>query len=295
MPIARLAIFTSIAMIAFAGNSLLCRVALSTTGIDAASFTTVRVVSGAITLFILAFVARHTRTVGGNWLSAIALFGYAAGFSFAYLSLSAATGALLLFGAVQCTMIGYGLIKGERMNLVQATGVLVAVAGLIGLLLPGLSAPPLLGAMLMLGAGVSWGIYSLRGRGVTDATLETAGNFFRAIPFALLLSVGTLKGVEITPSGAGFAMASGALASGLGYAIWYSALPALTATSAATVQLTVPALAAVGGVMFLDETVTLRLGLASAAILGGVAIYILSKGGERAKQCASTDSVRPRY
>jgi len=293
MSIARLGIITSIAMIAFAGNSLLCRIALSTSGIDAASFTTLRVVSGAITLYILAFLARRTRSVGGNWLSAIALFGYAAGFSFAYLSLSAATGALLLFGAVQCTMIGYGLIKGERMNLVQTTGVLVAVAGLIGLLLPGISAPPILGALLMLGAGVSWGIYSLRGRGVVDATRETAGNFVRAVPLALLLSVGTLEGIAINPSGAGFAMASGALASGLGYAIWYSALPALTATSAATVQLTVPALAAAGGVVFLNEPVTLRLGLASATILGGVAIYILSTGSKRAKQSASTDTAKP--
>jgi hypothetical protein len=182
MSIARLAIITSIAMIAFAGNSLLCRVALSTTGIDAASFTTVRVVSGTITLFILVFVSRRTRSVGGNWLSATALFGYAAGFSFAYLSLSAATGALLLFGAVQCTMIGYGLINGERINLVQTIGVRVAVAGLIGRLLPGLSAPPIPGAVLMLGAGVCWGICSLRGRGVIDATRETAGNFVRVDP-----------------------------------------------------------------------------------------------------------------
>ena len=179
------------------------------------------------------------------------------------------------------------------MNLVQTTGVLVALAGLIGLLLPGISAPPILGAILMLGAGVSWGIYSLRGRGVVDATRETAGNFFRAVPFALLISVGTLEGIAINTSGAGFAMASGALASGLGYAIWYSALPALTATSAATVQLTVPALAVAGGVVFLNEPVTLRLELTSAMMLGGVAIYILSTGGKRAKQSALTDTTKP--
>lgn len=278
MSIVRLAIMTSIAMIAFAGNSLLCRVALSTTGTDAASFTTIRIVSGAVTLFVLIVLGRRSWSLGGSWLSAMALFGYAAGFSFAYLSLSAATGALLLFGAVQCTMIGYGLIRGERMSLVQTAGVLVAVAGLVGLLLPGLSAPPIFGAVLMLGAGVSWGIYSLRGRGVVDATRDTAGNFVRAVPFAILGSIVFLRSAEIDPSGAGLAVASGALASGLGYAIWYSVLPSLKATSAATVQLTVPALAAAGGVIFLNEPVTLRLGIASAAILGGVAIYIFNKG-----------------
>jgi drug/metabolite transporter (DMT)-like permease len=274
-------------MIAFAGNSLLCRVALSTTAIDAASFTTIRIFSGAITLLVLVVVTQPTRAVSGNWWSAVALFGYAAGFSFAYLSLSAATGALLLFGAVQCTMIGYGIIQNERMNLAQIAGVLIAIVGLVGLLLPGLSAPPMLGAMLMLGAGVSWGIYSLRGRGVTDAAGETAGNFIRAVPFALLVSIVSLPGVEFDLTGAGFAVASGALASGLGYAIWYSVMPALTATSAATVQLTVPALAAAGGVVLLGEPLTLRLGLASAAILGGVAIYILSKSGMQAPNAKS--------
>jgi len=283
----RIALITSIAMIAFAGNSLLCRVAFSTTGIDAASFTTIRIFSGAITLFVIVFTKRCTPSVGGNWLSALALFGYAAGFSFAYLGLSAATGALLLFGAVQFTMIVYGLVKGERMNPMQTTGVLVAVAGLIGLLLPGLSAPPILSALLMLGAGVSWGVYSLRGRGVSDAVRETAGNFVRAVPLALLASMGSFQRTEIDPSGAALAVASGALASGLGYAVWYSVLPALTATGAATVQLTVPALAAAGGVVFLSEPLTTRLGLASAAILGGVAIYIAGKG-------PTVDAAKPR-
>lgn len=281
MSILRLTITTSIVMIAFAGNSLLCRVALTTTNIDAASFTTIRIVSGAITLFILILLGRRTRSVSGNWLSAMALFGYAAGFSFAYLELSAATGALLLFGAVQCTMIGYGLMKGERMNLIETMGVFIAVAGLVGLLLPGLSTPPILSAMMMLGAGVSWGIYSLRGRGVSDATRETAGNFVRAIPFALFASIVSLPNIQIDLSGAVYAVLSGAVASGLGYAIWYAVLPLMRATSAATVQLTVPALAAIGGIAFLNESITLQLGLASAAILGGVGIYILSKGREQ--------------
>ena len=281
MSIVRLAITTSIAMIAFAGNSLLCRVALTTTSMDAASFTAIRLLSGAITLYVLILLNRRIWSLGGNWLSAMALFGYAAGFSFAYLSLSVATGALLLFGAVQCTMIGYGLIKGERMNLKQTLGVLVAVSGLVVLLMPGLTTPPIISAMLMFGAGVSWGIYSLRGRGVSDATRETAGNFLRAVPFALFVSIVTLQRVQIDLHGAGLAVASGALASGFGYAIWYSVLPALRATSAATVQLTVPVLTTVGGVVFLSESVTLRLGLASAAILGGVAIYIFGKGYEK--------------
>lgn len=281
MSILRLTITTSIVMIAFAGNSLLCRVALTTTNIDAATFTTIRIVSGAITLFILILLGRRTRSVSGNWLSAMALFGYAAGFSFAYLELSAATGALLLFGAVQCTMIGYGLMKGERMNLIETMGVFIAVAGLVGLLLPGLSTPPILSAMMMLGAGVSWGIYSLRGRGVSDATRETAGNFVRAIPFALFASIVSLPNMQIDLSGAVYAVLSGAVASGLGYAIWYAVLPLMRATSAATVQLTVPALAAIGGIAFLNESITLQLGLASTAILGGVGIYILSKGREQ--------------
>lgn len=274
----RLALITTLAMIAFAANSLLCRVALSATDIDAASFTSIRIASGAITLFILVLLTRGTRSVGGNWPSALALFGYAAGFSFAYIDLSAATGALLLFGAVQCTMIGYGLFQGERMGPLQTVGVLVAVAGLVGLLLPGLSAPPLFSAVLMLGAGLAWGIYSLRGRGAGDATVATAGNFVRAVPFALLASLLSFQHAAFDAFGVGLAVASGALASGLGYAIWYAVLPALKATSAATVQLTVPALAAVGGVLFLSEPISLRLGVASAAILGGVALYILSKG-----------------
>lgn len=294
MSAARISLLTAVAMVAFAGNSLLCRVALSTTGIDAASFTTIRVLAGAAMLVLLVYATRGTRSVGGNWWSAMALFGYAAGFSFAYLSLSAATGALLLFGAVQCTMIGYGLARGERPNRAQTAGLLIAVAGLVGLLLPGLSAPPLFGAMLMLAAGVSWGVYSLCGRGIGDGTGETAGNFVRALPFAVLVSVLMLPHADVDPAGVGYAVASGALASGLGYAIWYSVLPALTATSAATVQLTVPALTAAGGVMFLGEPLSLRLGLASAAILGGVAIYILSQGGPPARPRAADDAARSR-
>ena len=274
----RLVVLTSLTMMAFAGNSLLCRMALAETTIDAASFTTIRIASGALTLALLVLASGGLRSMGGNWLSALALFAYAGGFSFAYTSLSAATGALLLFGAVQCTMISYGLFCGERLNLPQSMGVLVALGGLVGLLLPGLSAPPLVGAALMILAGVAWGVYSLRGRGASDALKETAGNFARAIPFALAVSVLGLEGLEFDPSGVGLAILSGAVTSGLGYAIWYTVLPSLSAATAATVQLSVPVLAALGGVAFLSEPITLRLALASVAILGGVAVFIRSKG-----------------
>jgi len=276
---ARLLAVTALAMIAFAGNSLLCRAALAHTGIDPASFTTLRLASGALTLWLIARLARGAQTGRGNWPSALALFGYAAGFSFAYVSLPTATGALLLFGAVQATMIGHGLWRGERLRGWQVVGLVLALGGLVGLLLPGLSAPPLAGALLMLGAGVAWGVYSLRGRGAGDPTRVTAGNFLRAAPIAAGLSLVTLGSASLDGAGARYAVASGALASGLGYAIWYTALPALRATSAATVQLSVPVIAAVGGVLLLGESVTPRLVLASVAILGGIALVIVERAG----------------
>jgi drug/metabolite transporter (DMT)-like permease len=266
------ALLTFAAMVAFAGNSLLCRVALRSTAIDAATFTSVRIVSGAVVLWLIV-IARRGR-LAGSPLSAFWLFGYAAAFSYAYLSLTAATGALLLFGAVQATMIGFGLAKGERLHAAQWAGLGLALAGLAGLLLPGLEAPPALGAALMLFAGFSWGLYSLRGRGAGDPTGVTAGNFVRAVPMVLLVSAATFPYASVDAAGVGYAVASGAVASGLGYAIWYTALKHLKATSAATVQLSVPVIAAVGGVAFLGESLTLRLALCSIAILGGVALVI---------------------
>ena len=277
MSTARLVVLTSLAMIAFAGNSLLCRVALRDTLIDAASFTTTRLISGALTLWLVARMSRGTRAGRGNWLSACALFVYAAGFSFAYVSLPAATGALLLFGAVQATMIGYAIWAGERLLRLQLVGLVLALGGLTGLLLPGLSAPPLPGSLLMFSAGVAWGVYSLRGRGAGDPTKVTAGNFMRAVPIAAALSVLMHDDTSLDSAGFWYAVSSGALASGIGYVIWYSALPALQATSAATVQLSVPVIAALGAVGFLGESVTLRLILASVAILGGIALVILRK------------------
>jgi drug/metabolite transporter (DMT)-like permease len=277
----RILVLTVLALAAFAGNSLLCRAALSRTHIDAASFTTVRLLSGALMLWILVWLRPGSKAGKGSWLSALALFAYAAGFSFSYLQLSAAAGALILFGAVQTTMIAYGLRSGERLRVAQLAGLLLAGAGLVGLLLPGLSAPPLTGALLMLGAGMAWGVYSIRGRGAGDALQVTAGNFLRAAPMALALSVLLLDDASFDPAGIWYAFLSGALTSGLGYAIWYTALPQLASTTAATVQLSVPLIAALGGVVLLGEPLTLRLLAASIAIIGGIALVVLAGGQGR--------------
>ncbi len=273
MSSSRLVFLTMLAMVAFAGNSLLCRMALKHTSIDAASFTSIRIISGGLVLCLMVWI-RGGGGISqlGNWTSALALFTYAAGFSFAYISLPAGTGALLLFGAVQATMITHGLRSGERLHSRQLFGLFFAFAGLVGLLLPGLSAPPLQGSLLMLGAGIAWGIYSLRGKGAGHPISVTAGNFGRAVPFALILSLTMISQRSFDFSGFWYAVASGALASGVGYAIWYTAIRGLKATSAATVQLSVPVIAAVGGIIFLEEPITLRLLIASVAILGGIAL-----------------------
>ncbi|HMB60379.1 MAG TPA: DMT family transporter [Xanthomonadales bacterium] len=271
---ARLFSLTFLAMLAFAANSLLCRAALRDTEIDAATFTSIRLISGAVMLWLIVRMKQGEIAGKGNWFSACALFAYAAGFSFAYLSLSAATGALLLFGAVQVTMIAYGLCAGERLAGLQLAGLVIALGGLIALLLPGLSAPPLTGALLMMAAGIAWGVYSLRGKGAGDATRVTAGNFLRTVPIALVLSVLMRHSLSLDMAGLVYAILSGAIASGLGYAIWYTALPALKATHASTVQLSVPAITAAGGVLLLGEPLSVRLILASIAILGGIALVV---------------------
>jgi drug/metabolite transporter (DMT)-like permease len=280
----RLFILTLLAMIAFASNSLLCRLALKQTAIDAASFTLIRIASGAVVLWLILRMRQGVdrASLQGNWLSAFALFAYAGAFSFAYITLSAATGALLLFGAVQATMILWGLHKGEPFHLRQLCGFVIALAGLVALLLPGLSAPPLGGAMLMLGAGVAWGIYSLRGRGTSDAISATAGNFLRAVPFAVVLINTFIPGIRADAAGITYALLSGAIASGLGYVIWYSALPSLKAASAATVQLSVPVLTAAGGILLLGESLTVRFILASIAVLGGIALVVIARAETRA-------------
>jgi drug/metabolite transporter (DMT)-like permease len=293
----RILVITSLTMIAFASNSLLCRAALKQNDIDAASFTFARIFSGAVALWLLMCVRRKAsadRTsailIGrsfisallsqrplvrdGSWPSAFALFVYAAAFSFAYLALSAGTGALLLFGAVQATMILWGLHKGERLRMMQIVGFILAVTGLIVLVFPGLSAPSLAGSILMLGAGVAWGVYSLRGKGERNATSVTAGNFVRAVPLATALIVIFAPWAHADLAGIAYAIVSGAVTSGLGYVVWYKALPGLKAASAATVQLSVPVLAATGGILLLGEPITLRYLLASIAVLGGIALVV---------------------
>lgn len=261
-------------MTAFGANSLLCRLALTRTGIDAASFTLIRIVSGAAALWLILRTRRHSHPASGSWLSALALFVYAAAFSFSYSVLSAATGALILFGAVQATMIGGGLLAGERLRGWQLLGLAVAFSGLVGLLLPGLSAPSPSGSALMLAAGVAWGIYSLRARGAGDALAATAGNFRRAVVLAGGLCLLTLPDLSVDRVGGAYAIVSGAIASGVGYTVWYSALRRLPATSAAAVQLSVPVIAALGGIALLSEAMTARLLAASIAILGGAGLVI---------------------
>ena len=282
----RTTLLTLLTMLAFAGNSVLCRMALTSTSIDAVSFTTVRLLSGALMLGVLVWLRSRSASTrnpaiskagrtGGNWLSALALFAYAAAFSFSYRDLSTGTGALLLFGAVQATMIITGLWVGERLTRVQSAGLLMAMIGLIAILLPGLTAPPLGSAVLMLGSGVAWGVYTLHGRRVTDPTGATAGNFFRAAILSVVLSLALTKQLQVDQWGMVYAILSGAVTSGLGYALWYAVLPSLTVTRAAAVQLGVPMIATLAGALLLHESITLRLLLASAAILGGIAMVVI--------------------
>ena len=271
------ATLTMLAMLAFAGNSLLCRLALKQTAIDAASFTTVRMFSAALVLGLLIGFKPGVYRSSGNWPSALALFAYAAGFSFAYIHLSAGTGALLLFGAVQATMIGVGVYRGERLAGWRLIGFLLAIGGLVLLLLPGLSAPPLVSAISMVGAGIAWGIYSLRGKAAGNPIAATAGNFLRTLPLTLCLSLLMVQQMSWDAAGLAFAVLSGALTSGLGYAIWYQVLPSLRSTTAATVQLSVPVLAALAGILLLGEPLGWRLLVASVAILLGIALVIHQK------------------
>ena len=272
------AILTAMAMIAFAANSLLCRHALGDQTIDAASFTTVRVTSGALFLALIMIPRWRSRDRAPvEWRSAAMLFTYMVFFSFAYISLSAGTGALLLFGAVQLTMFVVALRRGETFPALSWVGLGLAAAGIVYLVSPGITAPDPVGAGLMIVAGMAWGFYSLLGRSASDPIESSASNFILAVPLALGVSLAFSGDFHITPRGLVLAVASGVIASGLGYVIWYAALRGLQATSAATVQLSVPVIAAIGGVMFLAEEVTPRLVLASFATLGGIALVLLQK------------------
>jgi len=274
----RIALLTAAAMIAFAANSLLCRLALQRAAIDPASFSSVRLLSGALMLALLLRVSSARSTPHpADWPASAMLFAYVACFSFAYLTLGAGTGALILFGAVQLTMFVAGLSGGERFTLPGWAGFALAVAGLIYLVSPGVTAPAPLGAVLMAVAGVAWGGYSLRGRGKADPLAASAGNFQRATPLALAMSLFAWNHAHVSPAGIALAVLSGAVTSGLGYVIWYAALKGLTALRAATVQLSVPPLAAISGALLLAEPITPRLAAASAVILGGIALVLFER------------------
>jgi drug/metabolite transporter (DMT)-like permease len=291
--------YTTFALTAFAFNSILCRLALRGDEADAVGFTTVRLVSGAVTLIVISYFFGSPRvskgdtvkldvspllTRGlphyGNWASAFFLFAYAICFSFAYLGLTAATGALILFGSVQMTMIGMAIIRGERPQSLEWLGLIVAVGGLVYLVLPGLSSPPLSSSLLMAGAGIAWGFYTLRGKGSADPLGDTAGNFVRTLPLMLLAAIPFLSQIHLSNRGIILALLSGAIASGIGYTVWYAALKYHTSTRAAVLQLAVPVIAAAGGVILLSEEASVRLLVATVLVLGGIALTILGKNAE---------------
>lgn len=275
----RLYALTLLSMLAFAGNSLLCRLALKQTAIDPATFVAIRIASGALVLWLVLRMRKPAKQLEGNWHGALALLAYAVAFAYAYTQIPAGTGALLLFASIQISMILYGFFIGERLSITQGLGIGLAVAGLVILMLPSVSAPPLFHALLMIAAGVAWGAYSLLGRSARDAASATAGNFIRATPVALLLFLlhGLSSRVDYDAAGVAYAVASGAVTSGLGYVVWYAALKGLKVTHAATVQLSVPVLTAFGGTLFLDEPVTGILVTASVLILLGIALVVLVK------------------
>ncbi|MEX6505581.1 DMT family transporter [Jiella sp. M17.18] len=274
---------TAVAMVAFAGNSLLARLAMASGGIDAAGFTGVRLAAGAAVLGLILVLSRrdqgygNTRRPAGSWTSAAALFVYAIAFSLAYGRVGAAVGALVLFAAVQATMIAWGLVRGERPSLREGVGLLVAFAAFVWWLVPGLTRPDPIGTALMIVSGAAWGVYSLRARGAGDPTRVTAGNFIRTLPVALPLIVLSLVRGGISGEGLIVALLSGGVTSGLGYILWYRALEGLTALSAAIVQLSVPVIAALGAVLFLGESLSLRFAIAGALVIGGIAFALMAK------------------
>jgi drug/metabolite transporter (DMT)-like permease len=273
--------FTGFTLMAFAANSVLGRAALGRAAIDPTTFTAIRVVSGAIALLGLSSIGALTTGPGprlrGSWVSAAWLLLYALPFSLAYTSLTTATGALILFGAVQVTMLGAAVWFGERPSPLQYVGFGLAAGGFLYLVLPGLSSPPAVGAAGMSLAGFAWAIYSLRGRHTGDPLAQTTGNFVRAAPVAAIASLVALPYAHVELPGVVFAVISGALASGVGYVLWYAALRGLTATAAAVVQLLVPVLAAAGGVIVLGESVSSRLLLSAVLVLGGIALVIATR------------------
>ncbi len=271
--------YTAFALVAFGFNSILCRMALRGGEADAAGFTAVRLASGAVALIIISyfFGKGKTNLPQGNWISAFFLFAYAICFSFAYIGLTAAAGALILFSSVQITMIAVSLFRGERPGSLEWLGLVIALGGLLYLSFPGLSSPPLIASILMAAAGMSWGFYTLRGKGSSDPLGDTTGNFIRAVPMVVIAAVPFVSKINLSPRGLVLAILSGAVASGVGYTVWYAVLKHHTATRAAVLQLLVPVIAAFGGVMLLSEAMTTRLLIASTLILGGIGLSILGR------------------
>jgi drug/metabolite transporter (DMT)-like permease len=279
----KIAFLTAFALTAFAFNSILCRMALATGEIDAASFTVIRLISGTFTLAALLLASGKTQTItkNGNWASAFFLFAYAIAFSFAYIGLTTGTGALILFGSVQLTMFGVSLYRGVRPALLEWIGLTVAFGGLIYLVLPGLAAPPLISALLMASAGLAWGFYTLRGKGSQDPLADTAGNFLRSVPMVIAAGGVFVSSVQLSTRGAILAILSGSIASGIGYSIWYAVLKYHTPTRAGILQLSVPVIAAIGGILLLAETASIRLLIAGGLVLGGIGLTLMK--GKKAR------------
>jgi len=275
----RTIVFTSLALIAFAANSVLCRLALDERAIDASSFTIIRLMSGAV--FLMGIIGinktKHGSTTKGSWSAGVMLFLYAISFSFAYITLNTATGALILFGSVQITMILLSLLSGNRLHIAEWSGVIIAFTGFVYLILPSVTTPSAAGFLLMAVAGMAWGIYTLMGRGSKNPLTDTAYNFFRTIPIAVVLLLITIKNSSFSFEGVFLAVLSGGVTSGIGYTIWYIALGGLTALQAAVLQLLVPVIAAFGGVIFVSETITLRLTISAMMILGGILMVVLGR------------------
>lgn len=276
--LARTIIFTVLALTAFAANSVLCRLALADRTIDASSFTVVRLLSGAVVLFLIIKIKNKSDIPAkGSWSASLMLFLYATTFSFAYITLDTGTGALILFGSVQITMILLSILSGNRLHISEWLGVVISFLGFLYLVLPGVATPSIFGFVLMSMAGIAWGIYTLKGRGSSNPLMDTAYNFLRTIPFVVILTVLAFNKMDYSSTGILLAVLSGAIASGIGYAIWYSALRGLSTVQAAVVQLLVPVIAAFGGVIFVSEAITLRLTVSAMLILGGILLVVLGR------------------
>lgn len=276
-------LFTGLALIAFAANSVLCRLALGESAIDASTFTIVRLLAGAIVLTVIMSISKiksnsnTNSSTKGSWPASIALFIYALTFSFAYVTLDTATGALILFGSVQIAMILMSIFSGNRLHISEWFGMAIAFTGFVYLILPGVTTPSVIGFLLMTVSGIAWGIYTLKGRGSKNPIMDTAFNFLRTMPFVIILAIVTFKYAHYSSEGILLAVLSGSIASGIGYMIWYSALSGLSVNQAAVLQLLVPVIAAVGGIIFVSESISFRLTVSSAMILGGILMVVLGR------------------